>query len=146
MSKFHELLEKFALFFLVGFVCFGLGLFSATKSFVKKDEPQEQSLKDKSKEKKSGTKIVYMPSKCDGQPQEIASVETFDSEIKNDIKSESKKTSRRIGIAGGKNGVDVLSLSKQFGEVPILEVPYSLGADLNYKKLEDSRLKLEFDY
>lgn len=79
-------------------VIVGLGL--GYKLFNKPEPaPASVKLSDNSQEKKSGTIIKYLPSKCDGKPQEIASVETFDTEVKKDIKSDSKNEESKNALS-----------------------------------------------
>ena len=70
---------------IIAIVIFCSGVGAGFKLF-NKPKPAELSIEDHSQEKKSGTKTVYLPSKCDGKPQEIASIESFDSEVKKDVR------------------------------------------------------------
>lgn len=88
--------------FLMAFI-FLAGIALGHKLFSKPEVPPvpASSSTDKSKEKRSGTIVKYLPSKCPpptpGMPvaQEIASIETFDSEIKNDISAEVKPPEKK---------------------------------------------------
>lgn len=93
--------------YVLAVVIFLAGIGTGYKLFHKPDVPPPAATAsvDKSKEKKSGTIIKYLPSKCDGAPQEIASIEKFDSELKNDISAESKPLPALMNTLYGGPGI-----------------------------------------
>lgn len=122
------------------YVLIGVGIGYAL--FNKQIDPPNSNIKDNSKEKKSGTKIVYLPSKCDGKPQEIAYVEKYESNTEKDVKSNSIETPQDNFMGESDFSSEVGIKYKPFDNIPVLNKLW-LGADYN-KNHNEVKLKAAF--
>lgn len=102
-------------------------------------EAASKAEKDKSNIKKAGVIIRYLPSKCDGKPQEIAEIEKFDSEVQNDIDSKSKTASTAESVAYQPDNFMGVTDLKSAGEVlyrPFDKFPLWTGGEYNLPRSE----------